>query len=245
MEGPFFYALLMFTTFSIFKGCPLTHASFLRHGGVSKNSFSSLNFGATQGDDPKDVAENRRVACATLNVPKLASLYQVHSDTIVEASDQKPKADALITNRPNIGLLILHADCQAAILYDPIHHALANVHCGWRGNVANIYRKTVERMHAQYGTNPADLLVAISPSLGPQAAEFKHYRDEFPDSLWQFQKENYFDLWALSRHQLEEAGVLSHHIEIAGVCTYSNPDDYFSYRRVKKSGRHGTIAMLN
>ena len=233
-------------TFSIFAGTPVTHGIFLRHGGVSQGDFQSLNFGLTQGDNPKDVTENKRLACEKLNIDTLASLYQVHSDLVVEASPQEqPQADALITNKPKLGLLILHADCQATIIYDPVNHALANVHCGWRGNVQNIYAQTVSQMMMRYGSKPEDLLVGISPSLGPKAAEFIHYKEEFPESYWDFQQDNYFNLWELSRFQLINMGVLPHHIEIAEICTYSNPEDYFSYRRVKKSGRHGTIAFLN
>lgn len=233
-------------TFSIFNGLPITHGIFLRHGGVSQGDFSSLNMGLTQGDDPQSVKTNREIACQKLNVKTLASMRQIHSDLVAEADpNHAPQADALITNRPKLGLLVLHADCQAAIIYDPIHHVLASVHCGWRGNVQNIYAKTVAQMATLYESRPEDLLVGISPSLGPTAAEFINYKEEFPDCYWDFQEKNHFNLWELSRYQLIAAGVLPHHIEITGICTYSNPDDYFSYRRVKKSGRHGTIALLN
>jgi len=205
-----------------------------------------MNFGLSQGDDPLAVAENRKIACRTLNIDTLASLCQCHSNNVVEASpEESPQADALITNKPKLGLLILHADCQAAIIYDPINHALANVHCGWRGNVQNIYAQTISQMIGRYGSRPEELLVGISPSLGPTASEFRHYRDEFPNCYWDFQTNDYFNLWELSRYQLISVGVLPHHIEVAGICTYSNPDDYFSYRRAAKSGRHGTIAFLN
>lgn len=235
----------MYTTFTLFRSLPLVHGVFKRQGGVSTGAFNSLNLGFTQGDIPECVKENRKRACNALQIEQVSSLYQVHSSDIVCAHPKKKQqADGLITNTSHLGLLILHADCQAAIFYDPIHHALANVHCGWRGNVANIYAKCIAMMRAQYGTKPADLLIGISPSLGPKKAEFKHYKDEFPQEYWQFQKNSYFNLWELARYQLEEAGVLPHHIEIAGICTYSHPEDYFSYRRVKQSGRHGTLAML-
>ena len=141
--------------------------------------------------------------------------------------------------------MMKHADCQAAIFYDPVHHALANVHSGWRGNVKNIYQTTILKMASVFGTKPQDLLVGISPSLGPQHAEFKNYKVEFPEHFWSFQVcPEYFDLWAIARHQLEEAGVLPYHIEIAGICTYANKEDCYSYRRDKVTGRHATLAML-
>ena len=172
-------------------------------------------------------------------------MRQEHTNCVTEANPQlEPVADGLTTQRPYLGLLVLHADCQAAIFYDPIHHALANVHCGWRGNVQNIYKETIAFMAASYGTKASDLLVGISPSLGPEAAEFIHYRTEFPECYWDFCINNHFNLWELSRYQLMAEGILPHHIEISGMCTYSHPEDCFSYRRAKKSGRHGTLAML-
>jgi polyphenol oxidase len=136
-------------------------------------------------------------------------------------------------------------DCQAAILYDPIHRALANVHAGWRGNVQNIYRTAVQKMVHSFGSKPQDLLVGISPSIGPKHAEFKNYKSEFPEEFWEFQvKPTYFDLWQIARHQFESSGVLAHHIQIAEICTFDHPSDYFSYRRDKTTGRHATVAML-
>lgn len=150
-----------------------------------------------------------------------------------------------MTDEKNVGLMIKHADCQAAIFYDPLHHAVANVHCGWRGNVKNIYREIVEAMGQRYGSRPQDLLVGISPSLGPQASEFRNYIKELPKSFWEFQiKPLYFDLWEISKQQLMGCGILSHHIEIAKICTFSTPEDCFSYRREKRSGRHATIVAL-
>ena len=141
--------------------------------------------------------------------------------------------------------MVRHADCQAAIFYDPKNKAVANVHSGWRGNVKNIYRSTIQKMRRVFGSKPADLLVCISPSLGPDCAEFIHYKAEFPEDFWAFQiKPYYFNLWAIARYQLELSGILPHHIEIAEICTNTEVEDYFSYRREKVSGRHATLAML-
>ncbi|MCH9626869.1 MAG: Polyphenol oxidase [Chlamydiales bacterium] len=234
-------------TFDHLSTCPrLHHGIFLRHGGVSKGSFATLNFGLTQGDDPQNVSFNRQKACDILQVKSYAHLYQKHTNRVVEADPNiKEEADGLITNRAGLGLLILHADCQAAIIYDPIQHALANVHSGWRGSVQNIYSEAIETLKTRYGSRPQDLLVGISPSLGPEAAEFRHYKEELPESFWAYQiKPTYFDFWEISRQQLIACGVLPNHIEVAEECTFSNPEDYFSYRRVQISGRHGTLAVL-
>lgn len=174
---------------------------------------------------------------------------QVHGKEVVEVHDLpsiRPICDGLMTKQKNLGLLAKHADCQAAIFYDPIHHALATVHSGWRGSVQNIYKSTIEKMKNTYGSLPENLLVGISPSLGPQKAEFRNFRSELPENFWPFQvAPTYFDFWAISQHQLKEEGILAHHIEIAGLCTYSEERDFFSYRRGDKTGgRHATVAFL-
>lgn len=111
--------------------------------------------------------------------------------------------------------------------------------------MSNIYSETVAKMNHLYGTDPKNLHVAISPSLGPARAEFVNYKVELPEDFWVFQeKSNYFDFWEISQQQLQHCGVLPHHIEVASICTYSNPEEYFSYRRKNVSGRHGTVASL-
>jgi YfiH family protein len=205
--------------------------------------------GGNTGDQWENIRENRKRAAVILGIEKIASVYQVHSDTVVHVSNRDSldlgEADALCTQLSEVGLMIKHADCQAAIFYDPVNRALANVHAGWRGNVKNIYGKTLDRLKEAFGTSPRDLIVCISPSLGPSHAEFQNYREEFPEAFWKFQiVPQYFDLWALARSQLEERGVPTDQIEIASICTHANPQDFFSYRRDKITGRHATIAAL-
>jgi YfiH family protein len=234
--------------FEILTGEPgLIHGVFLRHGGVSKAPYASLSVDAV-GDDPNNRAENRRRMLSALNIQNFIAVKQVHGNEVVLVEDEFQKVrdcDALITQKISLALMIKHSDCQVAIFYDPVRRALANVHSGWRGNVKNIYRATVQKMIQAFGSKPEDLLIGISPSLGPDHSEFKNYRTELPEEFWRFQvRPEYFDLWAIARHQLQECGILAHHIEIAGICTYANPQDCFSYRRDKITGGHATLAML-
>jgi YfiH family protein len=226
----------------------LVHGVFLRHGGVSQGPFATLNVGGATGDDKESIAINRQRILDALEISHYESGKQVHGDQVIwikEPHQKDVECDGMITNTCELGLMIKHADCQAAIFYDPIQQALANVHSGWRGNVKNIYRGAIHKMKEVFGSKPENLLVGISPSLGPEHAEFKNYKIEFPEYFWKFQiRPEYFDLWAISRHQLEECGVLPHHIEIAGICTYAQKEDYFSYRRDKVTGRNATVAML-
>lgn len=230
----------------------LTHGVFLRHGGVSKSPYDSLNCSFDVGDDQKTVQTNlKRIQNCLDENPSIKVFWgkQCHGKNVAVinklSSIETPFCDGLITNEPLNLLLVKHADCQAAIFYDSKHHVIANVHAGWRGSVQNIYRETINVMKNKFSTNPADLLVCIGPSLGPDDAEFIHYTNELPENFWKFQsKPTYFDFWSISSNQLQEEGVLSHHIEISGISTQSNPHDYYSYRRAKVTGRHATCVML-
>jgi len=181
-----------------------------------------------------------------LGVDRWVTAQQVHGAKIANVPHEETLGcDALLTQTTNLALSMRHADCQVAIIYDPKNHAVAEVHCGWRGNVQNIYEHTVKKMQEEIGSDPRHLIVGISPSLGPDASEFINYQLEFPSSFLPFQhKPNYFNLWEVSRKQLIEVGVAPHHIEIASICTLSNSPDFFSYRRDKTSARNRTLVAL-
>jgi YfiH family protein len=233
--------------FELFQGLPLKHGVFTRKGGVSQGSAESLNLGRHTEDLEEHIRENQKRVSECFDFLPITYADQTHSDQVIEIakSGEQVIGDALITNKKGIPLAIRHADCQAAIFYDPVHNALGVVHSGWRGNVLNIYKKTIEKMYERYQSTPEEILVAISPSLGPNASEFIHYKKEFPPSFWGFQvKPNYFDLWAIAEEQLIEAEILPHHIQIARICTYENSDDFFSHRRDKKRGNNATVACL-
>ncbi|MCE5316343.1 MAG: peptidoglycan editing factor PgeF [Parachlamydia sp.] len=226
----------------------LKHGVLLRHGGHSTGAYASLNLNYGVGDERSHVEANLHKVSQVLNIPKLIWSNQAHGARVEHvATTERPKVpcDGMTTGEKDLGLLIHHADCQAAIFYDPVQHALGTVHCGWRGNVQNIYAQTVRSMQAKFGSDPKDLHVVISPSLGPENGEFIHYRIELPESFWSFQvKPTYFDLWAISEWQLQECGILPHHLQIARINTYAHPEDYFSYRRCKIRGGNATYAML-
>jgi YfiH family protein len=212
----------------------------LKHGVF----LSELDFGSQEADT---VRKRREHVKCILNIPALVSGKQCHGNNVslVNSELDYPTCDALATKKTGLGLLLCHADCQAAILYDPMNHAVANVHSGWRGSVQNIFAETVTFMKNSFGTNPKDLLVGISPSLGPNNAEFVHYKSELPETFWDFQiKPNYFDFWAISRWQLSTSGVLPHHIQVAEIDTYADEKNFFSYRRNRTSARNGTIVAL-
>jgi len=169
-----------------------------------------------------------------------AKPYQVHGKIVLEAVEGAGKpCDGLVTDKAGVQLLIRHADCQAAIFYDPVKKVIANVHAGWRGQGLNIYQEVIDQMRHKYGSKPENLFVGISPSLGPCCAQFIHYEKELPAHFWEYQERPlYFDLWAIAQWQLTQAGIVPSHIQVAEVCTCCNPSDYFSYRRDRVPGRN-------
>ncbi len=247
---------LAYYQFGLFKDVPqLAHGVFTRRGGVSPPPCQGLNLGFVPHDDSLNVTENLEMAANALNINGLAFVGQVHGDKslVIRASDgyqpRKPEHvkkgfDAMITPDPGVTLLTKLADCQGVVLFDPEPNVLAVIHSGWRGSVANILGKTVQRLVAEFDVDPKRILAGISPSLGPCCAEFVHFRDELPQSFWDYRKGDLFDFWAISRDQLSGAGISPEHIECSGICTKCNEHLFFSYRKSSSTGRFAAVIRL-
>ena len=127
----------------------LTHGVLLRHGGYSTEGYESLNLGFSLNNpiENQNVQSNRNKVKKVFAFKSLHDSILMHEDSIVEITNKnresRPTCDAITTKLSGIPLMVTHADCQAAIFYDPLNHAIANVHSGWKGNVRNIYAKTV------------------------------------------------------------------------------------------------------
>lgn len=241
-------AYLAFARLSALPG--VRHGIFTRHGGVSRGVFASLNVARVDGEVPGHVAENRRRVAAALGGGPLVGARQVHGRAVkvVTAEDAQgtgavpATADALVTNVPGVLLMIQVADCQPVLLCDPVRRAVAAVHAGWRGSVANVAAAAVRTMQDCYGTRPRDLVAGIGPSLGPCCGEFVNYRREIPESLWPFRVgDHHFDFWAVTRAQLCAAGVAPRRIETAGICTRCLSHTFFSYRKERTTGRFAAV----
>lgn len=240
-------------SFALDRSGAISHGFTTRIGGVSPGPFGSLNVGIAVGDEEENVRQNRETISRAFSNGASVYLSQVHGSdvAVIESLDELPchdsiKADALVTGLRGVQLVIQTADCQAVLLHDPVKNVVAAVHSGWRGNVCNILSVTVGKMKAVYGSDPADILASIGPSLGPCCAEFVNYRMELPESFWRFGDErNLFDFWAISRWQLEEEGLMPENISISGYCTKCDQKNFFSYRRSGKTGRMaGFIGLI-
>lgn len=243
---------LQWLEYDLLKNDPfLTAYTFLRHGGSSEGAFSSLNLSDRVGDNPESVKTNRALVLDFMKNDNIVFANQTHSNVVMEVTEdnmnQTFDCDALVTKEKGIPIAITHADCQATFFFDPEYQVIAAVHAGWKGLTKNIYQNTITFMHDNYNTRPESLIACISPSLGPDHAEFRNFKQELPKSFWDYEtkKEKNFDLWQIAIDQLKDAGMLEKNIEVAGECTYSNDKDYFSFRKEKQTGRNASIICLN
>jgi YfiH family protein len=250
-----------FYTFESLQRQDLVHGVFTRQGGVSPAPWSSLNMGGGVGDDVERVRENRRRAFGVLGRPFESNydVWQVHSANVVctnapRLPDTPPiKADVILTDRPEVTLLMRFADCVPVLLYDPRHKVVGLAHAGWLGTIRFAVKAAVEAMHSNYGCRPGDILAGIGPSIGvhhyPVGQEvIAQVQAAFgKDSTHLLQEEDgavKFDLWKANRLILENCRVKQ--IEVAGICTACHLEDWYSHRGEKgKAGRFGAVIGLN
>lgn len=235
----------------------LVHAVVSRTGGGSRPPFDGLNLSHGVGDDLAAVTANRNRLRQMTGGGIHVYTRQNHGTSIQtiarEAVDrgepiqtEPASADALITDVPGVRLIIQTADCQAVMLVDPHKRVVANIHCGWRGSVADIIGGTVSRMVAEFGCAPGQMTAAIGPSLGPCCAEFVNFKDEIPRPFWPFRVgAHHFDFWRISRHQLITAGLVDDNVHGPGICTRCNAHLFFSYRAARETGRFAALIGLD
>ena len=251
-------------TFSSLAIHNLTHAVFTRHGGVSPSPWYSLNLGATVGDSATCVLENRQRAFHAVHCEydTLFDVWQVHSDVVVTTDSPRlpgnpyQRADAILTDSSNVTLMMRFADCVPILLYDPHREVVGLVHAGWLGTVKGVVVNAIQAMQLNYHSQPADIIAAIGPSIGPDhylvGADVIHQVNQvfgvdasglFRQSTQVEPGKAYFDLWQANQRLLEKAGV--HQIEIARICTACNLSDWYSHRAESgRTGRFGAIIKL-
>ena len=245
----------------------VVHGFASRLGGVSTGDFASLNLGIKRDDSRDNVRENYARFCAAVgaDVHSLVMTHQVHSDDVRTAArsdvladllDPIPyETDGLVTNEPGLCLVIYYADCIPVLLYDPKKRAVGAVHSGWRGTSMGIVPKAIEKMGRLYGTDPADVLAAIGPGIGPCCFEThddvpaamlaRLGREVEPFCVPNGRGKYNVDLKGIIRWELERMGVAPEHIEVLDLCTGCRPELYWSHRKVgDRRGNHGAMIQL-
>lgn len=226
----------------------VAHGFLGRRGGVSEGVCAGLNVGLGSLDDRGSIVENRRRAVAAVAPEaKLVTLHQVHSPDAIHvtapfADDGRPKADAMVADRPGLVLGILTADCAPVLLADREAGVVAAAHAGWKGALGGVVEATVAEMERR-GASRARIAAAVGPCIARRSYEV----DE--DFLRRFAEadpghERFFTLGREGHHQFDLEGlVLSRlaasgltRIEALGEDTYSQPERFFSYRRATHKG---------
>lgn len=221
------------------------HGFLTRRGGVSSGAVASLNCGLGSGDDPALVAENRRRAAETV-LPRaaLVGIHQVHGTNCVTVAepwsdDNRPQADALVTDRPGLLLGVVTADCAPVLLADVEAGVVGAAHAGWRGAAAGVTDATLAAM-LRLGARIERIAAAVGPCIAQRNYEVDH---DFAGRLGaegeRFLADGprsrpHFDLEAYVAARLAAAGVTR--VETLGLDTYADEARFYSYRRATHRG---------
>jgi hypothetical protein len=198
--------------------------------------------------------EQRKALESILNetLPPVFNIQQVHQDRVVFAAsvtvDERlgiEEADAVLTDQPNLPIVVRTADCLPVFLYDTKHHAIGLVHGGWRSTQKHILKKTIELMHKFYRTQPAQVKAAFGPALRSCHYEVGHeFLEYFPKQTERRDDKYFFDLIKANRAQLEEAAVPKENIFDCQICSYCDAACFSHRREGKAAGRMLSLMML-
>jgi polyphenol oxidase len=247
----------------------LVHFISTRLGGLSLPPYTSFNLAFHVDDNPAIVLNNRELLAVSLNIPlsNFVTAQQVHQANVAIITDSMrgkgsvdfdsaiPATDAMVTDIPNICLMILTADCVPILLFDPKRNVIGIVHAGWKGTVNFIAQKTVKAMQVHFGCSPTEIIAGIGPSIGPCCYEVGadviiEFERMMPDKLGTILKKNsngkkYLNLWAANTIQLRQFGIPEKNIEIANICTHCHTERFYSARKDgMHTGRFGSGIML-
>ena len=226
----------------------MPHGFLGRRGGISVGEVGGLNVGYGSMDNREAIDGNRRLAIAAiLPEAQLATVHQVHSAEAVHAErpwpqDQRPNADAMVTDTPNLLLGILTADCAPVLFADHEGVVVGAAHAGWRGALAGVTDATIAAME-QLGSRRENIHAAVGPCIGQPSYEVDEaFRARFLDDDPANQRffiagpmgKPHFDLEAYVVHRLILAGIGE--IEALNLDTYGDADRFYSYRRATHSG---------
>jgi YfiH family protein len=224
------------------------HGFLGRRGGVSTGDLAGLNVGYGSHDDRAAIDENRRRAiAAVLPGADLATVHQVHSATVAHVEHpwpqgQRPKADAMVTDRPGLLLGILTADCAPILFADADAGVIGAAHAGWRGALVGVTDATLAAME-ELGAKRGRICAAIGPCIAQASYEVDEgFRIRFLETDPANHKffspgaagKPHFDLPAYLSARLEAAGLAR--FEVLGLDTYADPDRFYSFRRATHRG---------
>ena len=244
----------------LLHGSPqLTYAFTTRHSGFSKVPFNSNNLAFHVGDEKDDVLNNHKKLAQGMgyNNHNLVHMQQVHSDKIVIVDpkihnfDNPPECDALMTNLPNIPLMVMVADCTPVLFYDPKQRVIAVAHAGRAGALQGIVPKTITKMQREYNSDLDDIMIVLGPSIGVCCYEVnrkiveKVTKEGYGLATVYTKGQYYLDVNAIIKEQLRNLNISDERVEDLGICNACENKTFFSYRADRqKTGRFSGIIML-
>jgi len=235
---------------SLAKLARIRHGFFTRVGGVSQGLYASLNGGVGSDDAPDKVRENRARIAATLGVSpdRLLTLYQVHSPEVVVAErtwtlDNRPRADAVVTATPSLAIGVSTADCGPLLFADNQAGVIGAAHAGWRGAFTGVIEATVAAME-KLGAERRRITAALGPTIsqpnyevGPEFVTRFISADAANARFFKSSERTahaLFDLNGFIAARVQHAGIVNY--ENLGLCTYAEPERFYSYRRSTHQG---------
>jgi YfiH family protein len=236
-----------------------------RHGGTSIPPFDALNMAFHTGDDIESVHKNRQLFSKTIKVDigKMIFSNQSHSTVLkkvtskdagkgVYAYEDGVAADALYTTESNLLIGVFHADCVPVFIFHPTLPLIAIIHAGTIGSLKGITNLAINQLVKETNIHPEELIAHFGPSLDfahhpisePRSVELLKSNPDYGAIIKKIGGTSYLDIPLLNYIQLVDAGLTPSNIHVSNLDTYSNPNDYFSFDRDQKTGRHISFIYL-
>ena len=220
------------------------------------HTFTTINDGNLAfhvGDDEKKVIYNHQILAQKLHykLETLVHMKQIHSDIVKIVTEEDnfknpPTCDAIITNKKNIPLMVMVADCSPILFYDPKKEVIAVAHAGRAGAFNNIIANVIKSFVDDFGSKREDIVVSVGPAICQKCYEVgKEIVNEAKElhleyAIKQEQEKYYLDIRSILQNQLLKERILPKHIEVATACSFCHPA-YYSYRKDKHCGRFSGV----
>jgi hypothetical protein len=210
------------------------------------------------GDTQENVIENRQRLAKSLDIPsdRFYDVWQVHGNKVVSTDLPRPpeqrhiQSDAIATNKKDVYLLMLFADCVPIMLFDSSRDAVGIAHAGWKGTLNNVAGALISKMTENYGSSPKEIFAVIGPRIccehyqvGEEIAQQAEIKYKNSEVLKIRDRKNYFDLGLANEINLRNSGITK--INRMNICTFCLNEDWFSHRAEKgKTGRFAAVIGL-
>ncbi len=234
----------------LFSGCKQLSFGLATKIDDTTDSPFGFNLSLTVGDENKRVEEARQRFFRELGLEnKVATQRQIHSDKIVfvDCPGDQGESDAMITDKPDLGLAISTADCVPIFLYEPKREIIAGIHSGWKGTSLKILEKTILKLEEELSANPMEFVCYIAPSISQKNYEVGEEVAKYFDEKYLSPKGTKFllDVAKINYDILLKFDVKKENIQLSSLCSFEWKSMLHSFRRDGDlSGRSlGVLAM--